>query len=74
MQAARVPPPEAEGASRARSASSAVPFGEPTTEASLETPQNQRFLALLDQTATLRSVMLLTGPNGVGKSASSDAG
>jgi type II secretory pathway predicted ATPase ExeA len=48
---------------------SAVPFGEPSAEAWLETPQNQRALALLDQTATLRSVMLLAGPNGVGKSA-----
>jgi type II secretory pathway predicted ATPase ExeA len=47
----------------------AVPFGEPSPEAWLETPQNQRALALLDQTATLRSVMLLAGPNGVGKSA-----
>jgi type II secretory pathway predicted ATPase ExeA len=46
-----------------------VPFGEPSAEAWLETPQNQRALALLDQTATLRSVMLLAGPNGVGKSA-----
>jgi len=47
----------------------AVPFGEPSTEAWLETPQNQRALTLLDQTATLRSVLLLAGPNGVGKSA-----
>jgi type II secretory pathway predicted ATPase ExeA len=47
----------------------AVPFGELSTQAWLETPQNQRALALLDQTATLRSVMLLAGPNGVGKSA-----
>ena len=47
----------------------AVPFGELSTEAWLETPQNQRALILLDQTATLRSVMLLAGPNGVGKSA-----
>ena len=47
----------------------AVPFGELSTEAWLETPQNQRALDLLDQTATLRSVMLLAGPNGVGKSA-----
>jgi len=48
---------------------SAVPFGELSAEAWLETPQSQRALALLDQTATLRSVMLLAGPNGVGKSA-----
>lgn len=47
----------------------AVPFGELSTQAWLETPQNQRATALLDQTATLRSVMLLAGPNGVGKSA-----
>jgi type II secretory pathway predicted ATPase ExeA len=46
----------------------AVPFGELSTQAWLETPQSQRALALLDQTATLRSVMLLAGPNGVGKS------
>jgi len=42
---------------------SAVPFGELSTQAWLETPQNQRALDLLDQTATLRSVMLLAGPN-----------
>ena len=47
----------------------AVPFGELSSEAWLETPQSQRALALLDQTATLRSLMLLAGPNGVGKSA-----
>jgi type II secretory pathway predicted ATPase ExeA len=47
----------------------AVPFGELSAQAWLETPHNQRALALLDQTATLRSVMLLAGPNGVGKSA-----
>jgi type II secretory pathway predicted ATPase ExeA len=46
-----------------------VPFGELSTQAWLETPQNQRALCLLDQTATLRSVLLLAGPNGVGKSA-----
>jgi type II secretory pathway predicted ATPase ExeA len=48
---------------------SGVPFAEGGPEAWLETPQNQRALALLDQSATLRSVMLLAGPNGVGKSA-----
>jgi len=48
---------------------SAVPFGELSTEAWLETPSSQRALGLLDQTAALRSVMLLAGPNGVGKSA-----
>jgi type II secretory pathway predicted ATPase ExeA len=47
----------------------AVPFSEPSAEAWLETPQNQRAVAALDQTATLRSVLLLAGPNGVGKSA-----
>jgi len=46
-----------------------VPFGEPTAEGWLDTPQNQRALNLLQQTAALRSVMLLAGPNGVGKSA-----
>jgi len=48
---------------------SAVPFSEPAGEAWLETPQSQRALAALDQSATLRSVLLLAGPNGVGKSA-----
>jgi len=47
----------------------AVPFGELTPEAWLQTPPGQRALTLLEQTATLRSVMLLAGPNGVGKSA-----
>jgi type II secretory pathway predicted ATPase ExeA len=47
----------------------ALPFGELTPQAWLESPQQQRVLALLNQTATLRSVMLLAGPNGVGKSA-----
>jgi hypothetical protein len=47
----------------------ALPFSEPSAQAWLETPQSQRALALLDQTATLRSVLLLAGPNGVGKSA-----
>jgi type II secretory pathway predicted ATPase ExeA len=46
-----------------------VPFGELTAEAWLETPQTQRALSLLHQNASLRSVMLLAGPNGVGKSA-----
>jgi type II secretory pathway predicted ATPase ExeA len=46
-----------------------VPFSEPAGEAWLETPQSQRALAALDQSATLRSVLLLAGPNGVGKSA-----
>ena len=47
----------------------AVPFSQVSSEAWLETPASQRALALLDQTATLRSVMLLAGANGVGKSA-----
>jgi type II secretory pathway predicted ATPase ExeA len=47
----------------------AVPFGELAAEAWLETPQGQRAQSLLQQTASLRSVMLLAGPNGVGKSA-----
>ncbi len=47
----------------------AVPFGELLSAAWLETPPVQRALTLLEQTATLRSVMLLAGPNGVGKSA-----
>lgn len=41
---------------------SAVPFSEPAGEAWLETPHSQRALAALDQTATLRSVLLLAGP------------
>jgi general secretion pathway protein A len=48
---------------------STVPFGELSTEAWLETTTGQRAWALLQQTATFRSVMLLSGPNGVGKSA-----
>jgi type II secretory pathway predicted ATPase ExeA len=47
----------------------AVPFGALTPEAWLDTPPTQRARTLLDQTASLRSVMLLAGPNGVGKSA-----
>ena len=47
----------------------AVPFGELSSQAWLETPAGQRTLGLLQQTATLRSVLLLSGPNGVGKSA-----
>lgn len=47
----------------------AVPFGELSAESCLDSPQHQRALALLNQTATLRSVLLLAGPNGVGKSA-----
>ena len=47
----------------------AVPFGELSAQAWLETAGGQRALILLQQTASLRSVMLLSGPNGVGKSA-----
>ena len=47
----------------------AVPFTELPPNAWLATPQTQRALVLLEQTATLRSVMLLAGANGVGKSA-----
>ena len=47
----------------------AVPFGELLPEAWLETPPVRRGLVLLEQSATLRSVMLLAGANGVGKSA-----
>src|SRR5437899_5545246 len=48
---------------------SAVPFGELSAEAWLETPKSDRAQAWVPQTAALRSVMLLAGPNGVGKSA-----
>jgi len=44
----------------------AVPFRQ---MAWLSTPHSQRAGALLDQAAALRSVVLLDGPNGVGKSA-----
>jgi general secretion pathway protein A len=47
----------------------AVPFGEVSADAWLETPAGQRAWSLLQQTAAFRSVMLLSGPNGVGKSA-----
>jgi type II secretory pathway predicted ATPase ExeA len=47
----------------------AVPFAELSTEAWLDTPAGQRVWSLLQQTATFRSVLLLSGPNGVGKSA-----
>jgi general secretion pathway protein A len=47
---------------------SSVPFGELSADAWLETPTGQRAWGLLQQTATFRSVMLLSGPNGVGKS------
>ena len=47
----------------------AVPFTDLTTDAWLATAPTQRALALLERAATLRSVMLLAGANGVGKSA-----
>jgi type II secretory pathway predicted ATPase ExeA len=62
--------PDLELSSLARQwGATAVPFGQLTKEAFLDTPQHQRILTLLNQTATLRSVMLLAGANGVGKSA-----
>ena len=47
----------------------AVPFGLVNAEDWLESPCAQKALVCLTQTAALRSVMLLWGPNGVGKSA-----
>jgi general secretion pathway protein A len=47
----------------------AVPFGLVNTHDWMESPSAQKALACLTQTAALRSVMLLCGPNGVGKSA-----
>jgi len=47
----------------------AVPFGLVNANDWLETPGAQKALGCLTQTAALRSVMLLSGPNGVGKSA-----
>jgi len=47
----------------------AVPFGLVNASDWLETPGAQQALTGLTQTAALRSVMLLSGPNGVGKSA-----
>ena len=48
---------------------SAVPFGLVNAQDWLETPTAQAALNSLNQTAALRSVLLLSGPNGVGKSA-----
>jgi len=45
-----------------------VPFQDQPNQKLFDTPQTQRALELLNQTASLRSVMLLSGPNGVGKS------
>jgi len=47
----------------------AVPFGLVNAQDWLESPGAQKALTCLTQTAALRSVMLLSGPNGVGKSA-----
>lgn len=48
---------------------SAVPFASLGSKDWLDTPEAQKALGTLTQTAALRSVMLLCGPNGVGKSA-----
>jgi len=47
----------------------AVPFGLVNPSDWLESSDAQKALAALNQSAALRSVMLLSGPNGVGKSA-----
>jgi type II secretory pathway predicted ATPase ExeA len=47
----------------------AVPFGLVNPQDWLETPASQKAVQWLNQTAALRSVMLLSGPNGIGKSA-----
>jgi type II secretory pathway predicted ATPase ExeA len=47
----------------------AVPFGLVNASDWLETAGAQQALTCLSQTAALRSVLLLSGPNGVGKSA-----
>jgi type II secretory pathway predicted ATPase ExeA len=47
----------------------AVPFGLVNAQDWLETPSAQKAWACLQQSAALRSVMLVSGPNGVGKSA-----
>ncbi len=46
----------------------AVPFALLNESSWLETPHGQRAVELLHQSALLRGVMLLAGPNGVGKS------
>lgn len=48
---------------------SQVPFGPLNDQDWVETPAVQKAFTHLTQCATLRSVMLLSGPNGVGKSA-----
>jgi len=47
---------------------SAVPFSQLTDAQWLSCPQHERALQLLNQTAALLGVMLLTGDNGLGKS------
>lgn len=47
----------------------AVPFTQPGAQDWLETPAVHKAFGHLSQTAALRSVLLLSGPNGVGKSA-----
>lgn len=47
----------------------AIPFSDNTGEAPFPSPAWEQALALLEQTAALRSLMLLHGDNGVGKSA-----
>ncbi len=45
-----------------------IPFHDQEGRTPFETDQTRRSVELLQQTAALRSVMLLTGDNGVGKS------
>jgi type II secretory pathway predicted ATPase ExeA len=47
---------------------SAVPFSQLTEAQWINTPQHERALQLLNQTAALRGLMLLSGANGLGKS------
>jgi type II secretory pathway predicted ATPase ExeA len=47
----------------------AVPFGQVNPQDWLDTPAIQAAFTALSQAAALRSVLLLSGPNGVGKSA-----
>ena len=46
----------------------AVPFGPMTQTQWISSPSHERAVSLLNQTATLRGVMLLSGGNGMGKS------
>lgn len=47
----------------------AVPFGQANPSDWLDTPSAQKVLSALNQSAALRSVLLLSGANGIGKSA-----